>query len=271
MNEKPTEPLTEEEFLTLVLEEQKKALTAERERKLAGKKPKPKAKRSTKLIVWLMALTLVLSTFSVILSMYSIPAIEFLKVSASLSQQEEIKQYKKAVVTVTTGESKGTGFSIREDGYILTNAHVIEDALTITIVFPEDGLYEAEVVASYAEVDLALLKIDASNMPTLPLAKTSVYSDNEEVNFIGNPLAFTGIANQGNVLGETAADGITSTIIMMDAPVYKGNSGSPVLNKQGEVIGVVFATGKRAPHGKVGLFIPIEAYYNLLEPSLEND
>ncbi|MER2105880.1 MAG: serine protease [Solibacillus sp.] len=269
MNDTRTDELTEEEFLELVLEEQEKALAEERARRLAGQKPKPKTKPTTKLIVWLMALTLTFSTFSVILSIYSIPAIEFLKVSASLSQQEDIQHYKKSVVTISTNDGKGTGFIIREDGYIVTNEHVIDGAVTITAVFPDDTLYKAEVVAKNADIDLALLKVEAENLPTLTLAKSSEYVAQKAVYFIGNPLAFSGIANKGTVIGETAADGITTEILMMDAPVYKGNSGSPVLNKDGEVIGIVFATGKRAPFGKVGLVIPIEAYEEFLAPALK--
>lgn len=268
MDDKRTEELTEEEFLELVLAEQEKAIAEERARRLAGKAPKPKAKRTTKIIIWLMALTLTFSTFSVILSIYSIPAIEFLKVSASLSQQDDIKTYKQAVVTISTNDSKGTGFAIREDGYIITNEHVINGAVTITVIFPDDTLYKAEVIEKNADVDLALLKIDADNIPTLTLAATKPYTMHEDVYFIGNPLAFSGIANQGTIIGESFADGITTAVVMMDAPVYKGNSGSPVLNKDGEVIGIIFATGKREPHGKVGLFIPIEAYYNELAPAI---
>lgn len=266
MNDHSTDQLSEEAFLELVLEEQDKALAAERERRLAGKPPKKKTTVKIKLIIWAMALTLTFSTFSVILSMYSIPAIEFLKVSASLSAQDEIKQYKKAVVTVSTADGKGTGFAIREDGYILTNAHVIDDALSIAVTFPDEGLYEAEVIAAYEEIDLALLKVEANNLPTLHLAASSAYEAHETVNFIGNPLAFTGIANTGTLIGDTNAIGISPPVIMMDAPVYKGNSGSPVINGQGEVIGVIFATGERASYGKVGLFIPVEAYIDMLAP-----
>lgn len=268
MEDKQTEELTEEQFLELVLAEQDKALAEERERRLAGKRPKPKTGPTTKLIIWLMALTLTFSTFAVIFSIYSIPAIEFLKVSASLSQQDDIQAYKQAVVTISTNDSKGTGFVIREDGYIVTNEHVIDGAVTITVVFPNDTLYKAQVVTANADIDLALLKIEASNLPTLTLAKTSAYEPQEHVYFIGNPLAFSGIANQGTLIGDTVADGITSPVVMMDAPVYKGNSGSPVLNESGEVIGIVFATGKRAPYGKMGLFIPIEAYYDELADAL---
>lgn len=270
MNDKRTEELTEEEFLELVLAEQEKALAEERARRLAGKEPKQKAKPATKLIIWLMALTLTFSTFSVIFSIYSIPAIEFLKVSATLSQQDDIKAYKQSVVTINTNDGKGTGFVIRDDGYILTNEHVIDGAVTITVVFPDDTLYKAEVIEKKADIDLAILKIDADNLPTLTLADKSSYVIDEAVYFIGNPLAFSGIANKGTIVGETGAEGIETTTIMMDAPVYKGNSGSPVLNKAGEVIGIVFATGKREPHGKVGLFIPIDAYYKELAPIIQN-
>ena len=255
---KKTEELSEEEFLELVLEEQEKALAEERERRINNYKKPKRQKPWVRIIVWLMALMLVFNTFAVIFNVYSIPAIEFLKVSAKLSSQEDIQLYKKAVVTINTNSGKGTGFAVSADGYIITNEHVIDDALTITVVFPDDQLYKAQVVESYENYDLALLKIDAENVPYLKLANTSDFKQNEHVYFIGNPLAFSGIANEGKILGYTSATGITPDIIMMNAPVYRGNSGSPVINNAGEVIGVVFATGTREDFGKVGLFIPIE-------------
>ena len=264
MNDKPNEQhdLTEEEFLELVLSEQEKALAEARERRLNGQTKPKKQRSSVKLIVWLMALILIFNTFAIIFNMYSIPAIEFLQVSSKLSAQEDIKTYKKAVVTVSTGSSKGTGFAISADGYILTNEHVIDDALSITVVFPEGQLFEAELIAAYEDVDLALLKVAGADLPYLKLAATSHYAQGDMVYFIGNPLYFTGIANKGTLLAPTTASGISSDIMMMDAPVYKGNSGSPVITQDGQVIGVVFATGKRDDFGKVGLFIPIEQFHD---------
>lgn len=259
-----TEQLTEEEFLELVLEEQQKALAKEREARLNPQPKKPKKQKAiVRIIVWLMALTLVFNTFAVLFNVYSIPAIEFLKVSAKLSSQENIQTYKQSIVTINTNSGKGTGFAISENGYIITNEHVIDDALTITVVFPDDRLYKAEVVEAYEEYDLALLKVDAENLPYLPLAETSAFQNNELVYFIGNPLAFSGIANEGKIIGYTNAATIQTEIIMMNAPVYRGNSGSPVINGEGHVIGVVFATGTREGHGKVGLFIPIETVHEL--------
>ncbi|MGN7479209.1 S1C family serine protease [Solibacillus silvestris] len=254
-----TEQLTEEEFLELVLEEQEKALAKDRENRLNEKSKKPKKQKpGIRIVVWLMALTLTFNTFAVIFNIYSIPAIEFLKASAKLSSQENIQTYKQSVVTINTDSGKGTGFAVSENGYILTNDHVIDDALTITVIFPDDSLYKAQVIEAYEEYDLALLKIDALNLPYLSLAKTSEFRKNEHVYFIGNPLAFSGVANEGKILDYTNANGIQTDIIMMNAPVYRGNSGSPVINEAGQVIGIVFATGTREGHGKVGLFIPIE-------------
>lgn len=259
-----TEQLTEEEFLELVLEEQQKALAKEREARLNPQPKKPKKQKPiVRIIVWLMALTLVFNTFAILFNVYSIPAIEFLKVSAKLSSQENIKTYKQSIVTINTNSGKGTGFAVSENGYIITNEHVIDEALTITVVFPDDSLYKAEVVEAYEEYDLALLKVDAENIPNLTLAKTSEFQNNELVYFIGNPLAFSGIANEGKIIGYTNATNIQTDIIMMNAPVYRGNSGSPVINEEGNVIGVVFATGTREGHGKVGLFIPVENVHEL--------
>ncbi|MFJ7730696.1 S1C family serine protease [Lysinibacillus sp. NPDC097231] len=258
------EELTEEELIELVLAEQQKALAQEQEERQRGKKPK-KQKPIVKWVVWSMAFVLFLNTFALIFQIYTIPAIEFLKVSTKLSAQEDIKTYKKAVVEVSTGSSKGTGFAISPDGLVVTNAHVVENADKFLVIFPEEGLMEAELLQNYPDVDLALLKVTADKLPSLPLAENPSYSKNEHVYFIGNPLAFTGIANEGTLLESTYLDDWQEPVMMMKAPVYRGNSGSPVINADGEVIGIVFATMKKDPYGRVGLFIPVQVLQHLLQ------
>ena len=254
------QPLTEEEqFLEEVLAAQEDALREERERLAAGKPPKKRLNVGSRIVVWMMSFALIFSMFAFIFQMYSIPAIEFIKTSARLSSNETVQEYKKAVVEVSTGSSKGTGFSISEDGYIVTNSHVIEDALQLTIVFPDEGVMEAEIVADYPEVDLAILKVNHTDRPYLELAET-FEEVQQHVTFIGNPLAFTGIANEGNVIGFTTTR-LDTSVSMLDAPVYKGNSGSPVIASDGTVIGVIYATLKHDEHGKVGLFVPIDALH----------
>ncbi|WP_285398864.1 serine protease [Lysinibacillus sp. fls2-241-R2A-57] len=258
------EELSEEEFIELVLAEQQKALAQEQEERQQDKKPK-KQKPIVKWIVWSMAFVLFLNTFALIFQIYSIPAIEFLKVSARLSAQEDIKTYKKAVVEVSTGSSKGTGFAISPDGLIVTNAHVVEDAQKLLVIFPDEGLMEAELLQSFPDVDLALLQVSGDELPSLPLAEDPSYSKNEHVYFIGNPLAFTGIANEGTLLESTYLEDWQEPVMMMDAPVYRGNSGSPVINADGEVIGIVFATMKKEPYGRVGLFVPVQVLNRILK------
>ena len=255
-----SEPLTEEQqFLEEVLLAQEQALQEERERRAAGKPPKKRLNIGARVMVWLMSLTLIFSLFAFIFEMYSIPAIEFLKTSARLSSDEVVQEYKKSVVEVSTGSSKGTGFSISEDGYIVTNSHVVDDALQLSVVFPDEGLMEAELVADYPEVDLAVIKVDRTGLPYLPLAET-LEEVQQHVIFIGNPLAFTGIANEGDVIGFTTTR-LETEVSMLDAPVYKGNSGSPVIASDGKVIGVIYATLKHDEYGKVGLIIPIDAFH----------
>ncbi len=253
----------EQQFLEEVLAAQEEALREERERRAAGKPPKKQLNVGARFIVWMMSFALIFSMFAFIFEMYSIPAIEFLKTSARLSSDETVQEYKKAVVEVSTGSSKGTGFSISENGYIVTNSHVVEDALQLTIVFPDEGVMEAELVADYPEVDLAVLKVDRDKLPYLELAET-FEEVQQHVTFIGNPLAFTGIANEGNVIGYTTTS-LDTKVSMLEAPVYKGNSGSPVIASDGTVIGVIYATLKDDEHGKIGLFVPIDALHERFE------
>jgi len=259
------EPISEEELIELVLEEQRKALEAEREKRALGGKEIKKRPKSVRLFAWIMVAMLSFSTFAVIFEIFSIPAIEFLKVSARLSGQENIQTYKEAVVEIQTNDGKGTGFAVTEDGFIITNDHVIEDALTITVIFPDESLYKGEVIETYPDIDLAIIKVEGDQLPYLTMANSYTPTQKEPIYFIGNPLYFTGIANEGYVIDYTQLSEWNKEVLMLNAPVYRGNSGSPVINQHGQVIGIIFATTKNPTHGRVGLFIPIDLLHERIQ------
>lgn len=254
-------PLTEEElFLEEVLQAQEEALEKERIARLNGENLNKRAPLPVRFLIYAMAIMLSVSTVAFIAEFISIPAYDFIKKSTELSKDPMIQDYKKAVVTISTSDSKGTGFSITEDGYIVTNSHVIEDALTISVIFPDQPIMEATVIKDFPEADLAILKVESNeSLPAIPLGEQ--FNDSySNVQFIGNPLRFTGIANEGEALTAVKTD-LSVYPIILDAPVYKGNSGSPVFNNEGFVIGIIYATANTKEYGKVGLMIPIEALH----------
>ncbi|NYF24838.1 S1C family serine protease [Sporosarcina sp. JAI121] len=258
LNEDYVDEIDDDELQVLVLEAQREALSEENPDKSSRKTKRP----FPKWVFWLTSIMLVFNTFAVIFEIYSIPAIDFLKTSARLSSQKDIASYKKSVVVIVTEDSKGTGFSISSDGTILTNYHVIEGYDTVTVKFPDEGLITATVVHTFPSIDLAVLETNGENLPYLQLAEQTSYVDDEPIYFIGNPLSFTGIANEGMIIGDILLSGWEEPVVMINAPVFKGNSGSPVVNRKGQVIGIVFATLKHEAYGEVGLFVPIDEYHN---------
>ncbi|WP_087973390.1 S1C family serine protease [Oceanobacillus rekensis] len=250
------EEFDDEELYELVQEERRKAL----ERAKSNEESEPK-RPFPKWPFWLIAIALVFNVFALIPQTFSIPAIDFLITSAKLSTDETIQTYKKSVVVVETDDSKGTGFSISDTGTILTNHHVIEGETSVTVAFPDEGLFTADVTESYPEIDLAVLQVGEQDLPYLPLAEQTNFEANEPIHFIGNPLRFNGIVNEGTMISYTQLSSWDEEVVMIEAPVYRGNSGSPIINEDGKVIGVIFATMTHDDFGKVGLFIPIDLYY----------
>lgn len=248
------EDLDEEEMYNLVMKAKIEALE-----KARMKEAEPK-RRLPKVLAILIAFLMTFYIISMFPKVISIPAIDFLQVSSRLSQDEQIAANKEAVVVIETNGSKGTGFAISEDGSLLTNYHVIEGYQSVTVAFLEAGLFEGEVVEEYPEIDLAVVKVIGENLPDLTLDENAPVEQGDDIRFIGNPLFFNGIANEGTVIGPLQLSSWDREVMMIEAPVYRGNSGSPVMNEEGNVIGVIFATLNHDEEGRVGLYVPISYF-----------
>lgn len=215
------------------------------------KRQKKRRAVAVKIAAIMVSFALIITTFQIWPQLFNISSLPFLKKSEELSQQEDIQQYKEAVVTIQDQYSKGTGFNISEKGLIITNYHVIDEMKPITISFPNGKLFNGSILVTDPELDLAVLQVEGTDLPLIKLSKPGKWEPHDPIYVIGNPLLHTQIVNEGEILDGSRG----SEVIMISAPVYKGNSGSPVIDRDGEVIGVVFAKSTEKP---IGYAIPIE-------------
>jgi serine protease Do len=138
----------------------------------------------------------------------------------------------------TRGE--GSGFIVSPDGVILTNAHVVDDAQKVTVKLTDRREFEAKVIGSDAKSDVAVLKIDAKNLPVVKLGDPRSLAVGEWVVAIGSPFGFENSVTAGIVSakGRNLPDDSYVPFIQTDVAVNPGNSGGPLFNLRGEVVGV---------------------------------
>ena len=160
--------------------------------------------------------------------------------SAEVSPEELVRKASPAVLQLRGPDRAGTGFLITETGVVATNAHVANGQSSLTAVTSFGGELDAKVVYVDERLDLALVKVEGTNLPHLALADSSMVAPGQSVVAIGNP---------GGGLPNTVTKGIVSAVgsypqlgdgtwIQTDAAINPGNSGGPLLNAWGEVIGI---------------------------------
>ncbi|MBR5319718.1 MAG: trypsin-like peptidase domain-containing protein [Peptococcaceae bacterium] len=135
----------------------------------------------------------------------------------------------------------GSGIIYSEDGYIITNYHVIEDATSVMITLSDGTEYDARIIGSDSSSDLAVLKVEAANLPAADFGDSAALQIGELVVAIGNPLGYENTVTDGIVSGlnRQLTDYIDSaTLIQTNATINSGNSGGALVNSKGEVVGI---------------------------------
>ena len=175
-------------------------------------------------------------------------------------------------------EGAGSGFVIDAQGHILTNYHVVAGAQQIDVILGDRSQYPAKVIGGDARADIALLKIDpkGKTIKALPLGDSRTLQVGQRVLAIGNPFGFQSTLTTGVVsaLGRTVRTSETTFIdeaIQTDAAINRGNSGGPLLNSSGQVVGINSAIFTPSPEGApavIGFAIPINTAKRIVQDLL---
>ena len=174
---------------------------------------------------------------------------------------------------ISKGQSTGSGFVLTENGYVVTNAHVVDGASSIKVSIPSGETYEAKLVGSDDTNDVALLKVEAEGLSPVTIGSSTDLIVGDQVVAIGNPLGdLTSTMTVGYVSAkdrDVTTDGTTINMIQTDAAINSGNSGGPLFNMKGEVVGITTAkysgsSSSGASIESIGFAIPIDDVIGML-------
>lgn len=169
---------------------------------------------------------------------------------------------------------EGSGFIISNNGQILTNAHVVEGADTVKVTLKDGRSFEGKVMGADPVTDVAVVKIEASNLPTVPIGNSDQLKPGEWAIAIGNPLGLDNTVTTGIISAtgrSSSAVGVPDKrvqFIQTDAAINPGNSGGPLLNASGQVIGMNTAILQRAQG--LGFAIPINTAQRIASQLVSN-
>jgi serine protease Do len=171
----------------------------------------------------------------------------------------------------------GSGVIFSADGYILTNHHVIEDADEVKVQLSDEREFDAEIIGSDAKTDIAVLKINGSNLPVLPLGNSEAVEVGDIVLAIGNPFGIGQTVTMG-IVGATGREfGIMARqagyedFIQTDAAINPGNSGGALINTRGELVGINTAILSRSGGNQgVGFAVPVNLAHHVTKQLVEH-
>ena len=179
----------------------------------------------------------------------------------------------------STASAAGSGFVYSDDGYIVTNYHVIQKASTIQVSFYDGTSLPAMIVGVDESNDLAVLKVEAKNLPTVIIGDSSNLNVGDTVVAIGNPLGWLSFSLTSGVISAlereiTFSDGLTMNLIQTDCTINSGNSGGALFNMYGEVIGITNAkTSGSSSSGvtidNIGYAIPFNHVREIIDSIIE--
>ena len=176
------------------------------------------------------------------------------------------------------GTATGSGFILTEDGYVITNCHVVEGATSVSVITHDGVEHPASIVGTVSANDIAVLHVDAAGLPAVTIGSSDDLIIGDMVVAIGNPLGeLTSTQTVGYVSGkdrDVTTDGSIISMIQTDAAINSGNSGGPLFNMYGQVVGVTTAkysgtSGSGATIEGIGFAIPIDDVMGMIHDLID--
>jgi S1-C subfamily serine protease len=235
-----------------------------------GEKRRPLLRRFMALLCLLAFLGLIVANLNSLLG--DLPP--YLQQFHTLSSEEIVKNSRPAIVKIRAFDStpgsmaasprQGTGFNIDARGLIITNRHVLDNFQEVRIDFADGRSFTSNQIKPVGDLDLALVQLDARDLPVLAPDYSRLPAAGELLTIVGDPQGYQGIPVQGSLAGYAVGEDDGFRVMVIQANIAPGNSGSPVLDKQGRVAGVVFAmTGQG--ENSAALAIPLAGLADQLQ------
>ncbi len=175
----------------------------------------------------------------------------FLQQNQVLRNDQIVQMVKPAVVgieavdasnPVKTVTHSGTGFNVDPSGIIVTNEHIVSGSSTITITFESGQKFYANRYEPVTGYDLVIIRLDSASLPAVDIDIKALPPVGDTVTIIGNPLGFQKIAQRGKISSYNRSDSSRQSEMIIQLPINPGNSGSPVINEQAQVVGIIYGS-----------------------------